>query len=132
MAANKPAPIRSNQITPQSAYLNRRAFMRAGVLAASTIATGWVYRQLNAPKRTVAGPVLAPIIPVDSSSTVTSAAGDDELAKAFRTDEKKTSFEDITHYNNFYEFSTDKGEVAQVSSKFISRPWMVSIKGLVA
>ena len=60
MAANKPAPIPSKDITPESAYLNRRAFIRAGVLAASTLATGLVYRQLNAPRRNVAGPVLAP------------------------------------------------------------------------
>src|SRR5678815_1875808 len=104
MAVNKPAPISSSEVTPESLFFNRRTFIRAGVLGATTLATGWLYRQLNAPKRSVAGPVLAPIIPIDSSQAISSAGGgvDDDLAKAFRTDEKKTSFEDITHYNNFY------------------------------
>src|SRR5205814_1660285 len=40
-------------------------------------------------------------------------------------------FEDITNYNNFYEFSTDKQAVAQVAKNFVTRPWTVSVQGLV-
>ena len=39
----------SSEITPESVYFNRRSFMKAGVLAASAVATGWVYRRLNSP-----------------------------------------------------------------------------------
>jgi len=37
----------SSEITPESVYFNRRNFMKAGVLAASAVATGWAYRRLN-------------------------------------------------------------------------------------
>jgi len=43
----------------------------------------------------------------------------------------KTSYEDITHYNNFYEFSTDKRLVAPRAKNFITRPWTVEVTGLV-
>jgi sulfoxide reductase catalytic subunit YedY len=138
MSSGKLGSVPASEITPESAYLNRRAFIRAGIVAGSAVATGLLYRQLNAPKRAVAGggPVLAPIVPVSAGAGTqpanASGAGDDELAKAFRTDEKQTSFEDITHYNNFYEFSTDKGEVADAAKNFASRPWVVSVKGMVA
>src|SRR5207245_10229818 len=44
--------------------------------------------------------------------------------------EKKTSYEDITHYNNFYEFSTDKRGVAEKAKRFVTRPWTVAVEGL--
>jgi sulfoxide reductase catalytic subunit YedY len=44
----------------------------------------------------------------------------------------QTTYDDITHYNNFYEFSTAKGEVAVAAEGFVSRPWTVAIEGLVA
>jgi sulfoxide reductase catalytic subunit YedY len=47
------------------------------------------------------------------------------------TTEKQTSFEDITNYNNFYEFSTDKRAVAEAAQNFVTRPWTVSVEGLV-
>ena len=45
--------------------------------------------------------------------------------------EKYTSFESITNYNNFYEFSTDKEDVAKLSQKLTTSPWEVEIGGLV-
>ena len=42
-----------------------------------------------------------------------------------------TPIEDITNYNNFYEFSTDKQAVARESKGFVTRPWSVSVDGLV-
>ncbi|MGA3066862.1 MAG: protein-methionine-sulfoxide reductase catalytic subunit MsrP, partial [Tepidisphaeraceae bacterium] len=44
----------------------------------------------------------------------------------------KTSFDDITHYNNFYEFSTDKESVAAAAAGFVTRPWQVEVGGLVS
>ena len=46
-------------------------------------------------------------------------------------DEPETSFEDITHYNNFYEFSTDKEGVASAAAGFDTKGWQVSVEGLV-
>jgi sulfoxide reductase catalytic subunit YedY len=42
-----------------------------------------------------------------------------------------TSFEDITHYNNFYEFGVDKGDPARNAGKLQTRPWSVQVEGLV-
>ena len=91
----------SSEITPASVYFNRRNFMKAGVLAASTVATGWVYRRLNSPSTQA---IDTPEIEVVRTTPPANAG--------FRTDEAQTSLQDITHYNNFYEFSTDKDNVA--------------------
>lgn len=114
--------ILSREITPPSLYFNRRNFIRAGVLAASAVATGALYRRLNYVSTTtvktaeIAGLTTAAHAPEDSG---------------FRVDEPETSFENITHYNNFYEFSTDKQAVADASEHFQTAGWQVSVGGLV-
>src|SRR5580692_113867 len=47
------------------------------------------------------------------------------------TDEKETSLEDVTHYNNFYEFGTSKTDPAANSQNFVTTPWSVSVEGAV-
>src|SRR5206468_7609617 len=47
------------------------------------------------------------------------------------SNDKLTSYEDITNYNNFYEFSTYKSGVARRAENFITRPWTVTVEGLV-
>jgi methionine sulfoxide reductase catalytic subunit len=103
--------ISSREITDQQVYLSRRTFMRGGILAGSVAATAWVYRKLNA-------------------SPPSGATGVSH-GQVYSLDEAKTSFEDITNYNNFYEFSTGKESVATEAAGFITRPWTVSIEGLV-
>ena len=49
----------------------------------------------------------------------------------FNTDEKQTPYNDVTHYNNFYEFGTDKGDPARNSQNFRTSPWTVSVEGEV-
>ena len=49
----------------------------------------------------------------------------------FYTSETPTSVEAITHYNNFYEFSTDKEAVAEAAARFVARPWTIAVEGLV-
>src|SRR6185436_9182332 len=53
------------------------------------------------------------------------------LAGARAQDEKPSSYEDITTYNNFYEFGTDKDDPAQNATRFRTRPWTVQVGGLV-
>lgn len=110
----------SSDITPESVYFNRRNFMKAGVLAASVAATGWVYRRLNSPSTQA---VDTPEIDVVRSTAPVSAG--------FRTDEAQTSLRDVTHYNNFYEFSTDKDNVAETAAGFKTSGWKVEVGGLV-
>ncbi|MEO1766607.1 protein-methionine-sulfoxide reductase catalytic subunit MsrP [Thiobacter aerophilum] len=52
-------------------------------------------------------------------------------ASAYSTQEPLTPFSDVTHYNNFYEFGTGKEEPAQRAHSLITRPWTVSVEGLV-
>jgi methionine sulfoxide reductase catalytic subunit len=112
------------KVTDEKAYVNRRLLLKAGILAASAAGTGWVYRRLNTPSsvRQFASPLLGNVLPATQPAAVDNG---------FRVDEKQTSFEDITHYNNFYEFSTDKGSVADAAEGFMTRPWSVSVTGLV-
>ena len=99
----------SSEITPERVYVNRRAIMKAGLLAATVVATGWVYRRLNAPATTAVTTAQIDVV----TPTATAHSG-------FRVDEPKTSLQDITHYNNFYEFSTNKDAVADAAAP--SRP----------
>jgi len=119
----EPDKISASEITPPEMYLNRRNFMRAGVLAATAIATGAVYRRLN--RVSAKAVVTSKLEGVIAAPAVSSASG------GFNTTETKTSFQDITHYNNFYEFSTDKGGVAEAAAQFDTKGWQVSVGGLV-
>ena len=119
----KSEEIKSSEITDKKVYLNRRLFMRGAALAVSTTATGLLYRRLNPPPpETPKGEKLA---------TVEKPTGEGALRDGFTSNEKLTPFTDITNYNNFYEFSTDKSSVATESEGFVTRPWSVSVDGMV-
>lgn len=110
---------KSSEVTDYKTYLNRRNFMRGAALVATTAATGFIYRGLNPPAAVTRPGEKIPNI-VKPSPTA-----------GFTTNEPKTSLKDITNYNNFYEFSTDKQEVARLSQGFVTTPWKVSVEGLV-
>jgi sulfoxide reductase catalytic subunit YedY len=123
MLIKKAGDIKSGEITDRKIYLNRRFFMKGAVLAATSVATGAVYRALNPPPvQTRPGVKLADVV---------KPAPQEAAHTGFTVNEKQTSFEDITNYNNFYEFSTDKGGVAAKAQGFITRPWSVTVEGLV-
>src|SRR5262249_14472821 len=117
MIIKKPEDIKSSEITPQHENLNRRTFVRGAVPAGSAVATGLVYRYFATPdQQSTSG---EKIEGVQESPNVPQIAN-----------EKKTPYEDITHYNNFYEFSTDKRAVASKARNFVTRPWTVDVEGL--
>lgn len=120
MLIKRPDDIKSSEITDKKVYLNRRLFMRGVALAATTLATGALYKKLNPPP-----PVTKP------GEKLAEVQKSTEIAGAPPLNEKITSFEDITNYNNFYEFSTDKRSVASEAEGFVTRPWTVSVEGLV-
>jgi len=123
MLIKKPDEIKSSEITDQKVYLNRRLFMRGAVLAGSAVATGLLYRKLNPPAAVVAEqPKIAGIVQPPS---------DESMRQGFKVSDAPTSFEDITNYNHFYEFSTEKRSVASEARGFITRPWTVEVGGLV-
>jgi sulfoxide reductase catalytic subunit YedY len=107
------------QITPASVYFNRRAFMRGGVVVASAAATGLLYRGLNGVSNEK----------VDTKAIA--GLGDGGVGSGFRVDEPMTPLESIAHYNNFYEFSTDKDGVAPLAAGFKTDGWKVTVDGLV-
>ena len=116
MLIKKPGDIPSSEITSKSSYLNRRQFITGAALTGAAIAGGLYLRHRDAEGPTVeaAGAKLTGIV-----------------KSQYSTSEKPNSFKDITNYNNYYEFSTDKYEPAGLSAGFRTRPWTVSIEGLV-
>src|SRR5262245_40024921 len=103
MLIKKPQDITSSELTDHQTYVNRRTFMRAGILAASVAATCFAYRKLNRAGRgrAVDRPRLAGLNTSTQPTTGPAAATDPAIAKAFRVDEPLTPLRDITHYNNF-------------------------------
>jgi len=108
--------IRSSEITPESVYLNRRNFIRAGLIAGSTAATALTYRFFNPPPE---------------GDVATTALENVRPAEPLPSDEKLNTLEEIANYNNFYEFSTDKREVARKAKHLVTRPWTIEVGGLV-
>jgi sulfoxide reductase catalytic subunit YedY len=112
MAHKKPD---RSEITPESLYLSRRSFIAAGgaVLAATAVTAACRgVPSGGAPSGFCAG----------ATATVTK----DELGANL------TSCEDVTNYNNFYEFSLDKGGIGDLGKSFPTSPWTVAVGGLVA
>jgi len=110
----KPSDISSSEITPKNS-LSRRQFLTGAALAGAAAATGLTIRDLAEPP-------------------LTAHANDkiDGVKKSsFSTTEKETPYKDVTNYNNFYEFSTDKYEPASLAKNFKTRPWTVTIDGQV-
>ena len=123
MLIQKPSDIKSSEITDEKVYLNRRLFVRGAILAGSVAATGFIYRELNPPPAVIEErPRIAGLVTPPS---------DEAMRQGFKVSEPLTSFEDITNYNNFYEFSTEKRSVASEARGFITRPWTVEVAGLV-
>jgi sulfoxide reductase catalytic subunit YedY len=107
------------QITPKGLYLNRRAFLRAGVLGATALGTAALYRRLN--------PVALDVTEMPPIAGLVTAPH----ANGFWVDEAQTPRASILNYNNFYEFTTDKDAVAAAAAGFKTTGWQVSVGGLV-
>src|SRR3979409_834882 len=115
MSTRKAPELTDADITPKSVYLDRRKFLRAmGIVGATAVAGKGLFE-------------LA--LPTQTAFAATKFTG---LAKSpFSTTEKQNTFEDVTHYNNFYEFGTDKGDPAKNSRNFNTSSWSVSVEGEV-
>ena len=118
MLIKPPADIPSSEVTGKDAYLSRRRLMQGAVLVATSLGTAWLYRQFTSPGTAAkAGEKIAGVVPPAEAAIPV-------------LQEARTSLEDITHYNNFYEFSTDKRAVAARARNFVTRPWTVEVGGL--
>ena len=100
----KSIPVKSSEITPHALYLSRREFLKAaGMVTGSALLSA-----------------CAPASDLTALSIKTDELGD-----------PANSFEDITHYNNYYEFSENKEVVNKLAKDFKSHPWTVEVYGLV-
>jgi sulfoxide reductase catalytic subunit YedY len=109
MLIRHPSDILPSEITPREVYLRRREFL-SGAGAVGT-----------------AG-VLATVLPVQSASATTLQAVKSPLSTV---DEALTSRKDVTSYNNFYEFGTDKDDPVKNAHTLKTKPWTVKVDGLV-
>lgn len=135
MLIKKQTGIPSSEITSESQYLNRRTFLRGAALAASTVATGLLYKNFLAPAPVEEAGEMVGVGTTNDGATGTNAVDDTFPRAASRTDyaggEEPNTYKEITTYNNYYEFGTDKFSPARLAKNFKTRPWTVSIEGLV-
>ena len=117
--------ISASEITPKRVYLERRHFLRE-LLAAGAVAA-------IAPAPALALPVSGKLSDVRKSGFTTGeSANGASLHRGPRLDpigDKLTPYKDVTTYNNFYEFGTDKGDPARHAGEFKTRPWTVAVEG---
>jgi sulfoxide reductase catalytic subunit YedY len=114
MLIKKSGEIKESEITPESVYNSRRNFLRAGAVGAMGALAGglWARDSFGRPVMTqaeLAGIVKSPL----------------------STDEEQNSWEQITGYNNFYEFGMGKDDPARYAHEMNIDPWSVKVEGMV-
>jgi sulfoxide reductase catalytic subunit YedY len=117
--------IPASEITPEHIYVSRRKFM----VGIGSLAAGAAVLSACGPGKQSDTPQTE-----DAGSAPTGSVADTEPHASVSTDElgdPLNSFEEITNYNNFYEFSTDKQAVARIAKDFDTSPWKVTVGGLV-
>lgn len=112
---HNPADIQSSEITPREVFESRRALLKAGGFALLSV-SAWGQKAAFAATE-------------GSGKTGKSIAT--YRKTSYGAGEKLTSYEDVTTYNNFYEFGTDKSDPAIHSTLFKPRPWSIRIEGEV-
>jgi sulfoxide reductase catalytic subunit YedY len=105
--------IKSADITPKEVFKNRRNLIK--ILTLGSLAAG-----LNSSLQ-------SEVFAVGESNKKLKA----KFNKKYSVNDKQTSFKDATTYNNFYEFGMDKDDPARYGKSLITRPWTVSVEGLV-
>ena len=109
MLIRRPADIRPSEITSKDSYLNRRKFIQSAAFAGGSM---------------LAGTAVGGIIPEERRAKLTGVE-----KSGFSTDEAPNSYTDITTYNNYYEFGTNKDDPFRYSQEFEPRPWSISVSG---
>jgi len=110
MLIKRPDDIKASEITPESLYVNRRRFIL-----------------------TSSGAALAPLV----TACAGAARADDQMPlaaarnAAFSTDEPLNDFEEISTYNNYYEFGLDKADPSRYAGRLTTDPWTVTVDGHV-
>jgi sulfoxide reductase catalytic subunit YedY len=113
MLLKKGPDIRSSEITDKKLYFNRREFLQAATGTALAAAGALAFEP--------------------AAHAATPAAHGRKLENIKKsplaTDEKPNKWEEITTYNNYYEFGTDKDEPSMLARTFKTEPWTVTVEG---
>ncbi len=109
MLIRKPNDIRPSEITSETNYLNRRQFIKAGAIAGGSL---------------LAPAAMGAVIPTGKEASLSGLA-----ESPFSTDAPANSWEDITTYNNFYEFGLQKTDPYKYAQDFKPRPWTIEVEG---
>ncbi len=109
MLIRKALDVRPSEITSKDNYVNRRAFMQAA--GAVSVAA-------------LAGPGSAATVPDAPRAAIPNIG-----TSRFSTTDTPNSFDDITTYNNYYEFGTGKSDPHENAGDFDPRPWAVTVDG---
>ena len=109
----KDPKIKSADITPKEVFKNRRNLIK--ILTLGSLAAGF------------SSSIQSDAFAVGESNKKLKA----KFNKKYSVNDKQTSFKDATTYNNFYEFGMDKDDPARYGKSLITRPWTVSVEGLV-
>ena len=125
MLIRRPGDIRSSEITDEQIYIRRREFMRLAGAAAITGAVGALTGACG---------------DASSAAGLTAGAGggggQSPLTNikpgVVTTDEKLNSFDEITSYNNFYEFGQEKSDPKEYAGALKTKPWSIAVEGEVA
>ncbi len=113
MLIRRPSDVLPSEITPEAVYRDRRRLILQAGLAASALGlSAWSQRAAFA-------------------QTGTGTKLDAKRNAAYVVMDKLTPVKDVTTYNNFYEFGTDKGDPSDNAGRFKTSPWSVSIEGEV-
>ena len=116
MLIRKASDLEYSDITPKALYLRRREFIRGAALAAAGAVAS---RGTAVDAQTLSGP--------GQRQTL-----DNVTPSRFSTTEPVNDYRDVTEYNNYYEFGSDKGDPVRYAQDYKTDPWTVSVEGLVA
>lgn len=113
MLIGKPADIAPSEITPVETFRRRRDIVKAlGLSAIAPLSSTW-------------------LTPAQAAEVSHQAAIKHFSKTSFGKEEKLTPYQDVTTYNNFYEFGTSKEQPAVNAGKFRTNPWSIAIEGEV-
>jgi sulfoxide reductase catalytic subunit YedY len=107
MLIRRPADIRPSQITPESVYLSRRSLLAGALSGGAVAASPMAHAEATDPPPTLSY----------------------QRNARYSVTDTPNSYEQITHYNNFYEFGTDKTDPARHAGAMQTRPWTLTIAG---
>jgi len=113
MLIKRPTDIRSSEITDKKWYVNRRQFLTATGAVAGAAAFSSARTLLHAEGQ-----------PAPHGRKLT-----DIKKSPYSTGDKPNSWEDITTYNNYYEFGIDKADPSQYAKGWTTDPWSVVVDG---